>query len=74
MASWGPLGSLLERSWALFGPSWGPLGPLSLEPFGGHLEASRAHRKRKGEKVKNNWAILNGPKREQHMISMQDLR
>ena len=38
--SWGPLGALL-------GPSWGPLGPSWS-----HLEASRAHRKRKGEKAK----------------------
>ena len=28
MLSWGPLGPLLERSWAHLGPSWGPLGPL----------------------------------------------
>ena len=28
MPSWGSLGPLLERSWALLGPSWGPLGPL----------------------------------------------
>ena len=51
-ASWGPLGALLGRSWArlgaLLGPSWGPLGPSWS-----HLEASEAHRKRKGEKAKN---------------------
>ena len=54
-----PLGALLGRSWggpgrswgdlgALLGPSWGPLGPSWS-----HLEASRAHRTRKGENAKN---------------------
>ena len=27
-ASWGALGALLGRSWALLGPSWAPLGAL----------------------------------------------
>ena len=55
----GSLGALLGLSWALLGPSWGPQGPLlglswgHLGPSWSHLEASRAHRKRKGEKAKN---------------------
>eukprot|EP00959_Pyramimonas_sp_CCMP1952_P080648 1685266-Pyramimonas_sp.AAC.1 len=54
MQSWGSLGPLLERSWALLGPSgdrgallghlWGYLGPSC-----GHLEASRA----RSEKAKH---------------------
>eukprot|EP00959_Pyramimonas_sp_CCMP1952_P338568 7090260-Pyramimonas_sp.AAC.1 len=28
IASWAPIGALLERSWALLGSSWGSLGPL----------------------------------------------
>ena len=54
-----PLGALLGRSWGDLGRSWARLGPLlgpswgSLGPSWGHLEASRAHRKRKGEKAKN---------------------
>ena len=28
VASWGPLGPLLGRSWALLGPSWASLGPV----------------------------------------------
>eukprot|EP00959_Pyramimonas_sp_CCMP1952_P250786 5242152-Pyramimonas_sp.AAC.1 len=52
MPSWGYLGPLLERSWgqlgALLGPSWGCLGL-----FEGHLDASRAHRRRKSEKAKH---------------------
>ena len=54
-----PLGALLGRSWGALGRSWARLGPLwglswgSLGPSWGHLEASRAHRKRKGEKAKN---------------------
>ena len=53
------LGALLGRSWSALGRSWGRLGALlgpswgSLGPSWGHLEASRAHRKRKGEKAKN---------------------
>ena len=52
-----PLGALLGRSWAALGRSWGRLGGLlgpswsSLGPSWGHLEASKAHRKRKGEKA-----------------------
>ena len=41
IASWGPLGALLDALEAVLGPSWS------------HLEASRAHRKRKGEKANN---------------------
>eukprot|EP00959_Pyramimonas_sp_CCMP1952_P160719 3361253-Pyramimonas_sp.AAC.1 len=57
MQSWDPLGPLLERSWgrigALLGPSWGCLGPSW-----GHLEASRALRKRKSEKENKHWFPL----------------
>ena len=28
VASWGPLGPLLGRSWVLLGPSWASLGPV----------------------------------------------
>ena len=49
-ASRGALGPLLGRSWGrlggILGPSWSSLGPSW-----GHLEASKAHRKRKGEKA-----------------------
>ena len=38
--SWGLLGGLLGSSWDSLGPSWG------------HLEASKAYRKRKGEKAR----------------------
>ena len=52
VASWGPFGALLRLPWgrigALLGPSWGPLGP-----GWSHREASRAHRKRNGEKANN---------------------
>ena len=41
----GRLGAILG---APLGRSWGRLGP-----FGSYLEASRAHRKRKGDKAKN---------------------
>ena len=44
--SWGALGHFWDRIGALLGPSWGPLGP-----FWSYLEASEAHRKRKGEKA-----------------------
>eukprot|EP00959_Pyramimonas_sp_CCMP1952_P348252 7294806-Pyramimonas_sp.AAC.1 len=37
--SWGCLGGLLGPSWSFLGPSWG------------HVEASKAHRKRNGEKA-----------------------
>ena len=53
------LGAVLGRSWGALGRSWGRLGPLlglswgRLGPSWSHLEASRAHRKRKGEKAKN---------------------
>ena len=49
-----PLGALLGRSWAwaLLGPSWASLGAV-LGHLGAHIEASRAHRERKGEKAKN---------------------
>ena len=53
------LGAFSGRSWGALGRSWARLGPLlgpswgSLGPSWGHLEASRAHRKRKGEKAKN---------------------
>ena len=42
--SWGGLGRSWGRHGALLGPSWGCLGP-----FSGHVQASEAHRKRKGE-------------------------
>ena len=38
-ASWGALGALLGRSWALLGPSWAPLG-LLLGPSWAILEPS----------------------------------
>ena len=40
------------HSWANLGPSRAPLGG-PLGPSWGHLEASEAHRKRKGENAKN---------------------
>ena len=52
-----PLGPLLGRSWGALGRSWAVLGPLlgpSWGPRGqswSHLEASEAHRKRKGDKA-----------------------
>ena len=46
-----PPGALLGRSWALLGPSWVNLSPSWGPPACRHLKASRAHRKRKGEKA-----------------------
>ena len=52
IASWAPLGALLgalrDVLGALLGRSWGRLGP-SWD----HIEASKAHRKRKGEEANN---------------------
>ena len=39
---------IMGQSWAFLGPYWGSLGP-----YWGHLEASEAHRKRKGGKANN---------------------
>ena len=53
------LGALLGRSWSALGRYWGRLGDLlgvswgSLGQSWGHLEASKANRKRKGEKANN---------------------
>ena len=54
-----PLGALLGRSWGALGRSWAALGPLlglswgPLGPSWSYLEASEAHRKRKGARPQN---------------------
>ena len=50
-ASWGPLGTPLGFLGSFLGASWG-LFQCVLGPPGGSLEASAAHRRRKGEKAK----------------------
>ena len=54
---WGPLGALLGRSWVSSEPDWSPSG-LLLELSWRHLEASGAHRKRKGQKAKLTESIM----------------
>eukprot|EP00959_Pyramimonas_sp_CCMP1952_P138635 2901652-Pyramimonas_sp.AAC.1 len=52
----GPLGALVGASWAIRGPSSAFLGPSwsSCGPSWCRIEASNAHRKRKGYNAKRN--------------------